>query len=86
MANPPLRLQLTVFILKSIYKIRESLMLQKQIFEEIKQIPSEKLPEIYDLIHYFRIGLMHEGHIQHNSSPVSFSARWVLFCGHSKCA
>lgn len=34
-------------------------MLQEQIFDEIKQIPSEKLAEIYDLIHYFRIGLLH---------------------------
>jgi hypothetical protein len=32
-------------------------MLQEQLIEEIKQIPSEKLAEIYDLIHYFRLGL-----------------------------
>lgn len=35
-------------------------MLQEQIFEEIKQIPSEKLAEIYDVIHYFRLGLTQE--------------------------
>ena len=35
-------------------------MLQEQIFEEIKQIPTEKLTEIYDLIHYFRLGLAQE--------------------------
>lgn len=35
-------------------------MLQKQIFEEIKQIPNSKLIEIYDLIHYFRLGLTQE--------------------------
>lgn len=51
-------------------------MLQEQIFEEIKQIPNDKLTEIYDLIHYFRIGLMHEEQIQHNPSSVSFSERW----------
>lgn len=28
-------------------------MLQEQLIEEIKQIPNEKLAEIYDLIHYF---------------------------------
>ena len=31
--------------------------LQTQLIEEIKQIPSDKLAEIYDLIHYFRLGL-----------------------------
>lgn len=35
-------------------------MLQEQIIEEIKQIPDEKLAEIYDLIHYFRLGLTQE--------------------------
>jgi len=32
-------------------------MLQEQIMDEIKQIPNHKLAEIYDLIHYFRVGL-----------------------------
>jgi len=35
-------------------------MLQEQLIEEIKQIPNEKLAEIYDLIHYFRLGLIKE--------------------------
>lgn len=35
-------------------------MLHEQLIEEIKQIPSEKLDEIYDLIHYFRLGLAQE--------------------------
>jgi len=35
-------------------------MLQEQLIEEIKQIPNEKLAEIYDLIHYFRLGLTQE--------------------------
>lgn len=30
-------------------------MLQEQLIEEIKQIPNEKLAEIYDLIHCFRL-------------------------------
>ncbi|MCK4841115.1 MAG: hypothetical protein KAT04_04445 [Methylococcales bacterium] len=33
------------------------MLLQEQIIEEIKQIPSNKLVETYDLIHYFRLGL-----------------------------
>ena len=35
-------------------------MLQDQLIEEIKLIPEEKLAEIYDLIHYFRLGLKQE--------------------------
>jgi hypothetical protein len=35
-------------------------MIQEQIIEEIRQIPDEKLIEVYDLIHYFRLGLLHE--------------------------
>jgi len=35
-------------------------MLQEQIIAEIKQIPDNKLAEIYDLIHYFRLGLNRE--------------------------
>lgn len=35
-------------------------MLQQQLIEEIKQIPNEKLAEVYDLIHYFRLGLAQE--------------------------
>mgnify|MGYP003396068742 CR=1 FL=1 len=31
-------------------------MLQEKIIAEIKQIPDEKLAEIYDLVHYFRLG------------------------------
>ncbi len=36
------------------------MILQEQIIEEIKQIPNEKLEEIYDLIHYFRLGIAQE--------------------------
>ena len=36
------------------------MILQEQIFEEIKKIPNDKLVEIYDLIHYFRLGLTQE--------------------------
>jgi len=36
------------------------MMLRKQLIEEIEQIPSDKIAEIYDLIHYFRLGLAQE--------------------------
>ena len=32
-------------------------MLIQQIVQELQDIPEEKLAEIYDLIHYFRLGL-----------------------------
>jgi len=35
-------------------------MLQEQLIEEIKQIPSEKPAENYDLARYFRLGLAQE--------------------------
>lgn len=35
-------------------------MLQDQVIAEIKQIPSDKLMDVYQLIHYFRLGLPHE--------------------------
>jgi hypothetical protein len=36
------------------------MILHEQIIEEIKQIPDDKLVEIYDLIHYFRLGVTQE--------------------------
>jgi len=36
------------------------MLLQEQLIEEIKLIPNEKLVEIYDLVHYFRLGLSQE--------------------------
>ena len=35
-------------------------MLQEQIIHEINHIPSDKLNGLYDLIHYFRLGLLYE--------------------------
>ncbi len=34
-----------------------TLILQQQIMQELQYIPEHKLTEIYDLIHYFRLGL-----------------------------
>jgi hypothetical protein len=38
----------------------EAIILQEQIINEIRQIPSDKLAEVYDLIHCFRLDLKHE--------------------------
>jgi len=32
-------------------------MLREKIIEELQNIPEDKLTHIYDLIHYFRLGL-----------------------------
>lgn len=37
-----------------------TLILQQQIMQELQHIPEHKLAEIYDLIHYFRLGLSQE--------------------------
>lgn len=49
----------------------QAIELQKQLIEEIKQIPLEKIPEIYDLIHYFRLGFMQEKNISQNQTENS---------------
>jgi hypothetical protein len=36
------------------------MILQEQLFEEIALIPAEKYTEIYDLLHYFRLGLIQD--------------------------
>lgn len=35
-------------------------MIIKKIVEELKEIPEEKLNQIYEMIHYFRLGLNQE--------------------------
>lgn len=35
-------------------------MLIQRILQELQALPEEKLAEIYDLVHYFRLGLSHE--------------------------
>jgi hypothetical protein len=35
-------------------------MLIQKIYQELQDIPADKLAEIYDLIHYFRLGLKTE--------------------------
>jgi len=41
---------------KEDFKMRKSVIREK-VMEEIKLIPEHKLSELYDFIHYFRIGL-----------------------------
>ncbi len=39
-------------------------MLQQQIMREIQGIPEDKLAEIYNIIHYYRVGLENETEIE----------------------
>jgi hypothetical protein len=35
----------------------DAILRQQQIMQELQDIPDDKLAELYDLIHYFRLGL-----------------------------
>ncbi|MBF0102466.1 MAG: hypothetical protein HQK77_16300 [Desulfobacterales bacterium] len=50
-------------------------MLQEQIMDEIKHIPNSKLPELYDLIYHFRLGLVHgkEIHMKKKQRPIGLA-------------
>ena len=48
-------------------------MIQEQIIKELKQIPEDKLAELYDLIHYFRLGLEIE---QQVNPTMQFAGAW----------
>jgi len=49
--------------------------LRIRIFEELQKIPETKLEEVYDFLHYFRIGLESTGVV--SGSPVSsFAGAW----------
>ena len=37
-------------------------MIIQKIIDELKEIPEEKLTQIYELIHYFRLGLNQQNH------------------------
>jgi len=50
-------------------------MLQDKIVDEIQRIPHSKLPELYDLIHYFRLGLSYEQdvHTKEKQRPIGLA-------------
>jgi hypothetical protein len=45
-----------------------------QVYQEIDRIPEERLPEIYHLLHYFRLGL--EKAEQSEPSVMRFAGAW----------
>lgn len=48
--------------------------LQEKVVEEIKRIPKDRLPELYDLIHFFRLGL--ETGRQDKEDVMRFAGCW----------
>lgn len=44
------------------------MLLQQKIIEELQQIPDNKLAEVYDLIHHFRLSLSQEQLAQQSDS------------------
>ncbi len=48
-------------------------MIRDDILEELKQIPEAKLAEVYDLIHYFRLGLQSE---QRTNPSLELAGAW----------
>jgi len=48
-------------------------MLQDQIIAEIKLIPDEKLAEIYDVIHYYRLGLTQDKQTPIKQCPIGLA-------------
>ncbi|EDN65925.1 hypothetical protein BGP_0155 [Beggiatoa sp. PS] len=47
-----------------------TMILQEEIIRELNLIPANKLAEIYDLIHYFRIGIKYKQAQQTDSKPL----------------
>ena len=45
-------------------------MLAKEIFKEINLIPTTKLHEVYDFIHYFRIGIEQSQQVYQNNLSI----------------
>ena len=46
----------------------------KQVVEEIKHIPENKLSEVYDLLHFFRLGLQkYKGNVE---QTMKFAGCW----------
>ena len=58
-------------------------MLIQKIVQELQDIPEEKLAEIYDLIHYFRLGLGKERSQSCISNLLTGKLKFLL--EHKKC-
>ena len=50
--------------------------LRVKLIEEIEQMPEEKLGELYDVLHFFRIGLQHTPAASHENGVMAFAGCW----------
>ncbi len=50
--------------------------LRVKVIEEIQQIPEDKLGELYDVLHFFRIGLQQKPTSSHENTVMAFAGCW----------
>jgi hypothetical protein len=50
--------------------------LRVKVIEEIQQMPEEKLGELYDVLHFFRIGLQHTPASSSEQAVMAFAGCW----------
>jgi len=49
---------------------------KQKVVNELDQIPQEKLPEIYDLIHHYRLGLEQRGGQGQRTQILALAGSW----------
>jgi hypothetical protein len=52
-----------------------SLQIKEKVLQEIDLIPDDKLPDVYNFIHYFRLGLEKAG-LPDTKSNLAFAGSW----------
>lgn len=50
--------------------------LRVKVIEEIQQMPEEKLGELYDVLHFFRIGLQQSPASSQEDAVMAFAGCW----------
>lgn len=50
--------------------------LRMKVIEEIQQMPEDKLGELYDVLHFFRIGIQHTPVMAQKSAVMDFAGCW----------
>ena len=50
--------------------------IRAKVIEEIQHMPEEKLDELYDLLHFFRVGLQHTPASSSDNAVMAFAGCW----------
>lgn len=50
--------------------------LRVKVIEEIQQMPEDKLGELYDVLHFFRIGPQQQPASSHENAVMAFAGCW----------